>query len=893
MRSHSTRPSTLGFTLALALTASPVAAGQTGAHPPLGIGRQEARAQAPEGEPVDRQVARELVRLDERLGLGTFPDGSPLWPARLAASIERLTAPRGRDTETVPGRELLRRLADDLRALGADRPLGGPPEAQHAPDVTPAGRRRAEHLERLLATARLLNRKLDRAPAGERQRASGATGNRLAPRLAPANDDCASATSVGIGTFTGTTSGATSDGSSSCGSSGTSPDVWYRYAATQDGMVAFDTYGSSYDTVLSLHSACPGAGGTELGCSDDADGSLQSSLGLDMTAGQEVWIRVSGFGGDAGAYTLHVAETGGLSGTVTRRDTGVPLAGTTVMIYGGFGYYVTETQTAADGTYSVGDLAPGTYRAWARAGGFVDELYDGVSCPAYFYCDPYYDGTPITVGSGVTGGIDFSLAPGGSIAGTVTESGTGDPLQGYVELYGATGYLLTSTTTAVDGSYELAGLPGGKYFVAAQSTNHRMEVYDDVPCSSCDVTTGTQVQLTTGATVTGVDFALDRLGEIDGTVTDESTSSPIPSMELELFDSQGYFQGSAYTASDGTYRIQGVPTGTYFLRTFSYYGSSGFVDELWDDISCENGCSVTSGTPISVTLAATISGVDFTLVPRGRIAGRVTETGSGSGLGSAYLEFYDAAGSYESYTYAASDGTYLSPGLPSGDHFVAAYAPSHRAEVYDDLPCAHYCDPVLGTAIGVTTATTMPGIDFALDRLGRIEGTVTGADTGSPLYAQVLALDSSGQPVAYAYTYTGSSAYQLVDLLPGTYFVKAIYLDDPDEYEDAMYPAVPCEPSCELSQATTLTVGLATTLVGVNLSLDRCSLDSYADLQHLEVFGSYTAEACERASATATTVHAGAALTLRSGREVVLGDGFVVESGASFQAVVDPGLVQP
>lgn len=616
MHAPTKRSFSLAFLLGLSLTAGPAVAGQgnpgAGDHE-TGVTAREAPAS---GEPLPDQVGRELARLDERLDLGTFPDGSPLWPARLAASIERMT---GAGAQAVPGRELLVSLATDLRALGVDQPLIGPPQAEPPAEDGPAAQRRSARLRHLLATARLLNRKLNRASSAA---------DHVATRSSPANDDCASATSIGSGTFTGNTSGATNDGSATCGSSSSSPDVWYRYTATADGPVTFDTYGSTYDTVLSLRSACPGSG-TELACSDDAGGTVQSAVTLDMTTGEEVWVRVSGFGGDAGSYVLHVAETGGISGTVTRQDTAAALSGVTVGVYDPNGFYVTEAQTSMDGTYKVDGLVPGTYYAEASVDNFVDEIYDGVPCPSYAYCYPGYNGTPLSVSSVVTGDIDFAVAPGASISGSLVDQGTGDPLQGFVYLYGATGGgYLTSVTTDGNGDYELTGLLPGKYYVKAQASGHQTEIYDDLPCpSSCDVTAGTQLQVTIGASVSGIDFALERLGNLEGTVSDQQTSAPVHSLRLYLYDSQGSFRSYTYSGSDGTYEFEGLLPGTYFLSTGSQYSDKAYLDELYDDLACATGCTVTTGTPISVPLAGTTSGIDFSLVRRGRISGAVTEAG--------------------------------------------------------------------------------------------------------------------------------------------------------------------------------------------------------------------------------------------------------------------------
>ncbi|MGE0481782.1 MAG: hypothetical protein AB7Q17_15050 [Phycisphaerae bacterium] len=129
-----------------------------------------------------------------------------------------------------------------------------------------------------------------------------------------ANDACANATPVTPGTYNGTTVGSTNDGSAGCGTSSTSPDVWYQYTAAVAGTLAVNTCGSGYDTVVSLHSACPGTSGNQLVCNDDCGGSpcggLQSCLSRSLTAGQNVKIRVAGFQGATGAFTLNIGFTG-------------------------------------------------------------------------------------------------------------------------------------------------------------------------------------------------------------------------------------------------------------------------------------------------------------------------------------------------------------------------------------------------------------------------------------------------------------------------------------------------------------------------------------------------------------------------------------------------------
>ena len=129
----------------------------------------------------------------------------------------------------------------------------------------------------------------------------------LARPAAAQSDSCASATPVVAGTYAGTNAGATPDGLSPC-EAGPVPDVWYRYTAPQTGFVRFDTCGSSWDTVLSVHGGCPGAAANTIACDDDSLCGLASAVDVPVTAGQTYHVRVAGFGGQTGPFTLNVGS---------------------------------------------------------------------------------------------------------------------------------------------------------------------------------------------------------------------------------------------------------------------------------------------------------------------------------------------------------------------------------------------------------------------------------------------------------------------------------------------------------------------------------------------------------------------------------------------------------
>lgn len=147
---------------------------------------------------------------------------------------------------------------------------------------------------------------------------------RFTPFPRPDNDACANAIELINGTSViGNLHRATSDGAANCGDSLNNRDVWYTFVARCNGTLHVDTCGSrdingpttGVDTVLSVHSGCPGTTSNQLACSDDASGTgcsnNDSAAAVPMTAGQRVFIRVTHFGDIAfrfqsGAFRLNL-----------------------------------------------------------------------------------------------------------------------------------------------------------------------------------------------------------------------------------------------------------------------------------------------------------------------------------------------------------------------------------------------------------------------------------------------------------------------------------------------------------------------------------------------------------------------------------------------------------
>jgi hypothetical protein len=125
------------------------------------------------------------------------------------------------------------------------------------------------------------------------------------------NDVCGGATPIACGqTVSGSTAGSTPDNQAFCGTSNTSPGVWYQLVGT-GGPVEVTTCnaGSNYDTKLSVYTGACGA----LTCVDGDDddftcsfSGLRSTVAFNSTPGQIYYILVHGFGSSTGNFELSV-----------------------------------------------------------------------------------------------------------------------------------------------------------------------------------------------------------------------------------------------------------------------------------------------------------------------------------------------------------------------------------------------------------------------------------------------------------------------------------------------------------------------------------------------------------------------------------------------------------
>ncbi len=326
----------------------------------------------------------------------------------------------------------------------------------------------------------------------------------------------------------------------------------------------------------------------------------------------------------------------------------------------------------------------------------VSGLTEGVE---YFFAVTAVDEVP-NENKGV---IPVSIVPtrGGSITGIVTDE-DGAPIPNlWVEAYDhSTGDWVSNGQTQADGSYAISCLYTGTYRVYADAwgTDYISEYYDD----KLNYEDADPVSVTQGQETTGIDFQLALGGKIKGVVTDGS-NNPIEGLLVYAYDYHTqYWVKDVQTASDGSYAITGLPTGTYAVYI---YGNGTYISEYYDD-----ELIWPNADPVDVIAGQETSGIDFQLALGGKIEGIVTDI-NGHSLEGLWVYAYDYHTRYVvEYGWTEADGSYSIGGLYTGTYGVYVYGGGdYHSEYYDDKDTWQKADPV-----SVTAPQIISGINFEL-----------------------------------------------------------------------------------------------------------------------------------------------------------------------------------
>lgn len=235
----------------------------------------------------------------------------------------------------------------------------------------------------------------------------------------------------------------------------------------------------------------------------------------------------------------------------------------------------------ANGRFSVGGLAPGRWLLFGR-GAEPNTPSDGQY--------PWWASTEFVVGEQDVTDLVLSFTEGSTINGRITFSGNGrppDPTRLRVSLVSLpavpdTGPFPVFATPAADGTFVLRAVPGGKYrismaaaagWILQTATRGAMEVLD----TPLEVAAGQDTPLTLIMT--------DRVTEITGILHDQ-LGRPAPEYSVLVFSTDRSHWGTAprrisglvKLATDGSYRVTGLPPGDYVLCVVTDVDASQLSD---------------------------------------------------------------------------------------------------------------------------------------------------------------------------------------------------------------------------------------------------------------------------------------------------------------------------
>ncbi|WP_217179502.1 collagen binding domain-containing protein [Streptomyces sp. AC495_CC817] len=459
------------------------------------------------------------------------------------------------------------------------------------------------------------------------------------------------------------------------------------------------------------------------------------------------------------AMTLGVAPAaaeddvaGSITGAVVAEAGGAAVEGVLVSARTAFGTPVADAYTDAAGLYALSGLPAGDYVVHFAPSNssLLGEYWDDALSSWTATLVSVTDDSPVT-------GIDAALAAAASITGTVTRSG-GTPVAGAeVSASGANGGWGTATTDS-EGGYAIGGLRPDNYVVSFQAAGSGLitEYWDDATRWA----QATQVPVSAGDSVTGVDAELAVGGAIIGTVTRASDGLPVADATIEVLDASFEILGQTQSAADGSYRLDGIPAGSHAVQFRS--SDPALATEFWDDAR-----SRAAATSVAVVPGQVVAGIDAALEEVGHLVGSVTRATDGSPLLDASVIVLEAStGEIAATAWVQPDGAFDASVAPGT--YVVRFVSTDNTLLSEYWENAY--SEAAATPITVASEQVVSGLDAQLDAASVISGVVTLASTEE---REVIVEAYQGEAlVASAHANLDDGGYTLY-APAGTYTLKA------------------------------------------------------------------------------------------------------------------------
>ena len=408
-----------------------------------------------------------------------------------------------------------------------------------------------------------------------------------------------------------------------------------------------------------------------------------------------------------------------ITGVVTEDGTNTPLSNCEVKAYKSDGTYLKTAVTDEAGGYVIPALAvPTNPYPWNI---MYPEKYklcfnpnDGTHVSEWYNDKPLSsEATIVSISTPeIYANGNASLAVGGTINGTITEEGTGEPLVNtQVKAYRYSSYTNTEVATVNTGSsggYSIL-LPAGNYKLYFPGDSaHVGEFYSDKTLiDSADL-----IQVVQGQT-NYANAALKPGGIVSGRVTGSDSGNPsLSSVFVHAYSSVDGRRYTAITNSSGDYSVV-VPVGECRIQ---FNGNKNHLAEYYNDKGSLDNADIVSVSYSSVTQINAVLAEAY-----GYISGTVSGSESGNPvLENIQVTVYNSSNTEIGSGATDASGNYEVGNLPTGSYKVYfAGNANYLAEYYQDkgslasatlvyvtIPTASDVDAVLTKNVGTISGTT-------------------------------------------------------------------------------------------------------------------------------------------------------------------------------------------
>jgi YD repeat-containing protein len=389
---------------------------------------------------------------------------------------------------------------------------------------------------------------------------------------------------------------------------------------------------------------------------------------------------------------------------------------------------------------------------------------------------------------------DFQLDTKSTISGTLYKpDGATMNVSFSVHLYGADACQPTIASTVPSnrksGTFSFTGVKPGRYHLLV-NTNYNVYASewwsaagDAFACAAAS-----EIVVPSGENVTGLEIRLNTGAKVAGALYKEDGITPISeNTQVRLYRGDPCNPESVTfeTTSSGTYEIDALQPGTYYMKTVMSY----YFDRWWSPSGDAQTCE--DAQPILIAqVGDIITATDFRLKEKGSFSGKVYQLDGSTpvtGTMRVYLYRFNPSGNpiNVSYTAVSADGSYHIRGLDAGTYLLRAYynTSNFAAEWWTAGGGTFYWTEAEG--IVLTDGQQIGDIHFSLHEKGRITGTILKND-GSVISPQTI----------YVYLYAGTGActadqagsaaasvtdgsYVISGVEPGTYFLRTDPLSEP------------------------------------------------------------------------------------------------------------------